>query len=203
MPGITLEMIKAWNAEVTAGQMALQDTGDSRQFVKMFGEGSTFGAEGIPPIVDSLCEVATILVNNQVFRGGNHRTAIFVIYLGLLEGAGVYARRSVYQAYACQDHGYYLHSREKYDKVKDNCEALKNLVGRAGGTFWDNPQKRLEYCGKIKAEVLALPDLLERIGSNEPIAETVHPRGHRIGLKEQIKIFKNLHGGTTAHAAFR
>ncbi len=199
---ITLNQIVAWN--VLAGGNGAFQANRNLQLAGRVGLG-------VAPTLPALCSLAAYIVNNQIFNDGNHRTGVLVVHAGSVFGRHVYLRTPMYQTYAILDYGYYHSQVGNFVAAGNQVVTLANNAGRRTYECCNSLVARTQ---SVAAAVATLPNLLEDIGRfgrrgwNQayPIARSAEFAGlagaeTNLRLRGRIKRFRQLHGGTTEHAA--
>ena len=135
--------------------------------------------------LERIADFASALVNEQIFRDGNHRTAVAVCYYLSLYKNNQLLRIQPYLLYAAADFEYFKSScgNEKWTLFQSN--ALLDAIRARAITNINSMTMKNQCFESIMKSMVALPDVLLKIhrsGFSQP-----HPKVS--GNREQRKLF--------------
>lgn len=149
--------------------------------------------------LDNLASLATQIVCDQMFAGGNHRTAMLLIYMGLLD-MGISLSTPAYELYAVLDHARATSAGRAVSSKKPGELVREFLQGQQSQMIVVKHYVE-RYRNKKLGQVLGVPATLARCvsttngGAKHNAKTTKHPR-FEPGYKSIRKRFQELHGGT-------
>lgn len=179
--------------------------------------------DGMPAVWDiaDVAQLATSIVTGQQFNGGNHRTALMVIYAGLIRGQQYAIRRPAYQLYAKLDFAFYRsqgggsYSQASTTISGTTFDPMQTLAAflNASGKGRVSQAGVANAIGEKVTEVSALDAQLTELTRLQPTP--IHSNADWVTNKNRAndaayqrvvvrqKIFKHLNGGSLSHSAER